>query len=127
MSIDGCGCPIVESFELDCEQTWDNGAPARIYETEECLPVESRCCECKETLPSDSYAIVAEIWICDEDGNEIMKLPDYKATCIPCYRIRSSLYCGWTVLGELRAMIWEHLGFDYITGEYNDQFESDDI
>ena len=67
------------------------------------------CCECGEPiLPGTRYEDVVGLW----DGSF-----DTFKTCNPCHSIRST-YCGrgW-IFGELREVIGECLGFDYVTGE----------
>lgn len=69
------------------------------------------CCECGETIePGTYYEQVTGKW----DG----WIGTFK-TCELCVRIREDWCCTWEY-GDLRNALWECLGFDYVTGECDD-------
>jgi hypothetical protein len=67
------------------------------------------CCECDgEIKPGEKYHRAEGVWAGEWQT--------YK-TCLPCHRIRED-FCkdGWG-FGELQDVIWECLGFNYVTRE----------
>lgn len=65
------------------------------------------CGECGEPIaPGEKYERVSGLW----DGH----WSRYK-TCLPCSRIRDDLFTCF-IYGELREMVLEDYGFDYVTG-----------
>jgi len=116
-------CDIVASGD-----TWDD-----FYEEERELSKDRRCCECGETLRKGSMAFYTRGWMWDrdEEGEELEgeEDPDTVSedwTCKGCHAIRKDLYGGCIILGELREMLSECLGFDYVTGEYDEEDEPSD-
>lgn len=72
---------------------------------------KEHCCgECGEAIkPGEKYHYFAQKF----DG----EFHDFKV-CVPCERIRAN-FCA--PLSMLRELISEYLGFDYVTGEYDDE------
>jgi len=70
------------------------------------------CCECNEVIrKGDKYERNSQLY----DGHW-----SHHCTCLICACIRDDLTCGCYIFGELREQIWEQLGFDYVTGEDQD-------
>ena len=66
------------------------------------------CCE----PPGADYEYVFSVWLCDDK-------PCISRTCIPCVRIASQ-FCA--LHGDLREHLWNCLGFDYVTGRWDETF-----
>lgn len=73
-----------------------------------------KCCECtREIKPGEEYHNVKGVW----DG----EFRTYK-TCLGCYLMRLDMSCDGTYEFEaLRENIWYCLGFDYVTGEWEEE------
>lgn len=68
-----------------------------------------RCCECDETIaPGQRYEYAS---MCFDGGWGHAK------TCETCVRIRTDLCGSCFCHGGLREIIWDCLGFDYLTGK----------
>lgn len=66
------------------------------------------CCECGETIePGQKYESYRGLY----DGYF-----NTHKTCIPCRDIRDSLCSSW-MFETLREVVFECMGFDYVTGE----------
>jgi len=99
------GCSCVTSSDYDVASIYD------------CKIVKARktytCCECGEEIKKGAkYEHVSGLW----DGNW-----EHYKTCLLCVRIRRDVYCGSFVHMELREVISEVYGFDYVTGESWDE------
>ncbi len=71
------------------------------------------CCECGEPIePGQRYQLYTIL--CEGAWSK-------HRTCLPCARIRTDLCTCWH-FGELHTVIWECLGFDYLTGEDNPNY-----
>lgn len=93
------------SFEID---DYNVNGPDFFQERISKARKKYRCCECGGDIkPGDPYERVSGKW----DG-EVSNI----RTCILCSRIRKDLCRSWTY-GELREVIREELGFDYVTSE----------
>jgi len=70
---------------------------------------EHTCCECGEKIqPGEKYECTRGLW----EGSW-----DYFKTCYPCVCIRNELCChGWE-FGELRGVVLEAYGIDYVSGD----------
>lgn len=101
------GCSCVCSYDYD---------PADVY-SEKIRKARKKhtCCECGEDIHTgEKYEDVSGLW---EGHWESFK------TCLPCLRIRRDVCCSSWLFGELREVIQETFGFDYVTGEYDDDDE----
>ena len=80
---------------------------------------EHKCCECGDIImPGQIYRREKGIW----NGKW-----DCFDTCSVCSAIRDDYCsCGF-IYGELSKSIWECEGMDYITGETDDAFSSDQL
>jgi len=66
------------------------------------------CCECGETIkPGEMYEYCSQV----SDGEWFVN-----KTCDGCLSLRNA-YCRSYIFGELREVLWDCLGFDYVTGE----------
>lgn len=73
-----------------------------------------KCCECDEQIkPGEKYELVQGKW----EGQM-----DKFNTCIPCSNIRNDYCPNGYEFGGLSEAIWECLGFNYVTGEMNENF-----
>jgi hypothetical protein len=116
--IEDAVCSIVEDIDVH----WDEWVRSVCEVEEDC-----RCCECYEPLPKGTTAERIEGWRWVEDydredfGVEEVdpETVEVSWTCIPCSRIRDDLMgkSGCLVVGELRELIQECMGFDYVEGE----------
>lgn len=101
------GCSCVCDTDYDCADV----SSTKIIKARK----EHVCCECGETINSgEKYEYASGLW----DGS----WSHYK-TCEICLRIRDEVCCGGWIFGELRDVIWEAFGLDYVTGE---TWEDDD-
>lgn len=92
-----------------CICSYDGEAPDVSNTTWPKARKEHECCECGEAIePGQRYERTSGLW----DG-----FWDTFKTCRACVRIRADVCCGGFVYGELRELISEEFGFDYVTGE----------
>jgi len=99
---------------------------------------DTKCCECDEPIKKgDKIRYIRGWWwqkddegceLEDESGDliEDEDTAEEAYTCLGCAAIRDDLYGGCTIIGMLREMIGECLGFDYVTGEYDEEDEVPD-
>lgn len=98
--------------DCTCTCSWDTDAPDAYAVKDRVARRAHHCCECGADIrPGDRYQYISGIW----DGS-----PASFHTCLTCTRIRRDL-CDCAPLGEMREIIWEELGFDYVTGEDADE------
>ena len=96
-----CGC-------LTCGDEWDSGPS--VYSTKgRTARVAHKCCECGEPIhPGEQYEHFTGLY----DGH----WSTFK-TCVPCQRIRDAHCCRGYVFGDLREVLRDALGLDYVTNE----------
>jgi len=98
-----------------CECDFGEGEPIYPRTIEQRVAKKAHVCgECGEPIKvGDSYENIKGK--CEGDWFE-------HKTCVPCQHIRDN-FCS--PLGCLRDILYEKLGFDYVTGHENPDFEGD--
>lgn len=77
---------------------------------------EHECIECKEAIYiGQQFEMVRGHW--EDIGH------NWHATCIPCQSIRDT-YCECYVYGKLKDVLWDCLGFDYVTGQTSEEVDN---
>ena len=98
----GCVCVSVSDYDYDQPELYkDKIVKAR---------KEHKCCECGERIAiGERHEHAKGKW----DGNW-----DSYRTCLFCTKLRAELCCfgGW-IFGELRELVWEVYGLDYVTND----------
>lgn len=104
-------CKTYRENDMHCDCSITPDCPAELY-TERVIVArkDHTCCECNEVIKKgDKYERVKARW----DGSW-----GTFSTCVPCTRIRQS-YCRYGhEFGSLAEIIYECLGYDYLTGDY---------
>lgn len=94
-----------------CSCDWD-GEPVQVHE--EIIRTarkEHKCLECEEPiLPGEKYHYFSQ---CFDGGWEHFKV------CATCEKIRND-FCA--PFGCLMEELYQYLGFDYVTGEWDEKF-----
>ena len=99
-----------------CPLAFDNDCDEKAWETvSHCIARKAHiCCECGETInPGDPMHLLRQMY-CAPIGERwaIWK------TCKPCATMRSALSCNeGYYLGEMRNLLKQYYGLDYVTGE----------
>ena len=114
-------CEIV--YGCGDSERWDDW-----IERQQITDRKRQCMECGEPIEQGEIVFYSRgwRWIRDEYGEYGYKDDDPQEdpesvcedwTCLPCYRIRKDLYGDCMVYGQLRELIYECKGFDYVTGK----------
>ena len=103
-------------METGCSCDIDYDDVAVIWtETHPVAHKQHKCCECRGVIqPGERYVVVRSLY----DGAW-----STSKVCWTCNAIRQDL-APCAPLGELRSELWECLGFDYVTGDEDDRWES---